>query len=223
MFQEKDFECAQIKSIGMTFYCLVQIDLFVNLSFLQILSQFTIKSSIMENTEQEKKTSFAGSAITYGILTGIGLIVLTLLAYLFDISETNWLSLLGFAVLLAGIILGTLQYRNDGAGGFISYGRALGYGTLISVFTALISSVFIYVFYLYIAPDAHQLIKDAYYDNLIQSNAELNDEQIDKFVNIITSPLLLSIFNFLSYGFIGFIFSLATSAFIKKNDPEEAF
>jgi len=177
----------------------------------------------MENTEQENKTSFAGSAITYGILTGVGLIVLTLLAYLFNISETNWLSLLGFAVLLAGIILGTLQYRNEGAGGFISYGRALGYGTLISVFTAFISSVFIYVFYLYVAPDAHQLIKDAYYDNLIESNTELNDEQIDYLVNLFTSPLMLSIMNFLSFSFIGFIFSLVTSAFIKKNDPEEVF
>ncbi len=176
----------------------------------------------MENMEQEKSTSFAGSAITHGLLTGIGLVVLSLLGYLFNMAGVSWFSYLSYVILLAGIIWGTLQYRNDGSGGFISYGRALGYGTLISVFAALISSIFIIVFYQYIAPDALEQIKAVTAERIIEANPEVTDEQLDVFLRF-TSPLVMAITSIFALTFIGFIFSLVTSAFIKKNDPEEVF
>lgn len=176
----------------------------------------------MENLEQEKKTSFAGSAITHGLLTGIGLIVLSLLGYLFNMAGVRWFSYLSYLILLAGIIWGSLQYRNDAAGGFISYGRALGYGTLISVFAALISSIFVFVFYQYIAPDALEQIKDVTAQGIIEANPDITDEQLDVILRF-TSPLVMSITSIFALTFIGFIFSLVTSAFIKKNDPGEVF
>ncbi len=174
----------------------------------------------MENTEQEKSTSFAGSAITHGLLTGIGLIVLSLLGYLFNMTGVSWFSYLSYVVLLAGIIWGTLQYRNDGSGGFISYGRALGYGTLISVFAALISSIYIFVFYQYVAPDALEQIKAVTAESIIEANPDVTDEQLDMILRF-TSPVVMLITGFFALSFIGFIFSLVTSAFIKKNDPGE--
>ncbi len=87
----------------------------------------------MENVDNIKKNSFFSATLTYGVLTAIGLIMISLMIYLFDLSGITWLSYLAYVVLLAGIILGTIKYRNDDLGGFITYGKALGFGTLVSV------------------------------------------------------------------------------------------
>ncbi len=175
----------------------------------------------MENTEQPKKTSFAAASFTYGLLTAIGLILITFLTYLFNLTEVTWISYLSFIVLIAGIILGTIKFRDDDLGGFISYGRALGLGTLISTFAALISGIFIYIFYSFIAPDAFEQIRILAEQRMIEANPDITDQQLD-FALRMTTPLMGLISTLFSFTFIGFVFSLATSAFLKKKDPLEA-
>lgn len=174
----------------------------------------------MENTEQPKKASLAAASFTYGLLTAIGLILITLLTYLFNLTEVRWISYLSFVVLIAGIILGTIKFRDDDLGGFISYGRALGLGTLISLFASLISGVFVYIFYSFIAPDAFEQIRILAEQRMIEANPDITDQQLDMAMRM-TTPLMGFISTLFSITFIGFVFSLATSAFLKKKDPLE--
>lgn len=54
----------------------------------------------------------------------------------------------------------------------------------------------------------------------------MSDEQIEDFGQMMTkmqSPLVIAISGLLTFGFIGFIISLVTSIFVKKNDEENAF
>jgi hypothetical protein len=87
-------------------------------------------------------------------LTAIGLILLTLIIYFADLLEAKWVSWVGYLILIAGVVIGTRAYRDEVRGGFINYGTALGFGTLSMFFAALIASVFTYLFYVFIAPDA---------------------------------------------------------------------
>ncbi len=177
--------------------------------------------NIEENIIEEKeKTSFAGSSLTHGLLTGVGLILLTLLIYLLDLMAIQWLSYLSYAILIAGIIYGTIQFRNEQSGGYISYGRALGYGTLVSVFAACISGLFVYLFYAVIAPDAMEQLKTLAAEKIIETNPEITDEQLDMVLRF-TNPVLMFISTIFSLSFIGFVFSLVTAAFLKRKDPEE--
>lgn len=177
--------------------------------------------NIEENKiEEKKKVSFAGSSFTHGLLTGVGLIVLTLLIYLLDLMAIRWLSYFSYAILIAGIIYGTIQFRNEKPGGYISYGKALGYGTLVSVFAALIFGVFVYLFYSVIAPDALERVKAIAAENIIEANPEITDQQLDMMLRF-TTPLLMFITTIFSLSFIGFVFSLVTAAFLKRKDPEE--
>lgn len=175
----------------------------------------------MENTEQTKKASLTATSLTYGLLTAIGFILITLLTYLFNLTEITWLSYLTYIVLVAGIIFGTIKFRDDDLGGFISYGRALGLGTLISLFAALISGIFLYVFYSFIAPDAFEQIRMLAEQRIIEANPDITDQQLDLAMRM-TTPLMVLISSLFSVTFIGFVFSLATSAFLKKKDPLEA-
>ncbi len=174
----------------------------------------------MEHIDNVKKSSFFTAALTYGVLTAIGLIMLALMTYVFDLSGVTWFSFLTYVVLLAGIILGTIKYRNEDLGGFITYGKALGFGTLVSVFAAFISGVFIYIFYQYIAPDAMEQIRQASEQAIINANPNISDEELDLVLRF-TSPLVIFISGLFFTSLIGFIFSLATSAFIQKKDPLE--
>ena len=174
----------------------------------------------MENTEQTKKSSMAVTSFTYGLLTGIGLILITLLTYMFNLTEIRWLSYLTYLVLLAGIILGTIKFRDDDSGGFITYGRALGFGTMVSLFAALISGIFLFVFYKFIAPDAFEQLRILAEQNIIAANPDITDQQLDMAMRM-TTPLMILISSLFSITFIGFVFSLATSAFLKKKDPME--
>ncbi len=174
----------------------------------------------MENMREIKKPSITTAALSYGLLTAIALIVLTLIIYMLDLTGVSWISYLAYAFLLVGIILGTIKYREDSEGGFLSYGRALGYGTLVSVFAALISGIFMYVFYQFLAPDAMDQVRVVAAESIIEANPDISDQDLDMMLRF-TSPLLLFLGSLFSISFLGFIFSLVTAAFLKKNDPEQ--
>ncbi len=172
----------------------------------------------MENVEQTKQSTLTSASFTYGLLTAIGLILITLFTYIFNLTEVRWISFLSYVLLLAGIIFGTIKFRDDDLGGFISYGRSFGFGTLVSLFASLISGLFVYVFYKFIAPDAFEQLRIIAEQNMIEANPDITDQQLD-FALRMMSPLMLFISSIFSITFIGAVFSLVTSAFLKKKDP----
>lgn len=174
----------------------------------------------MENNIEIKKKGMFSPALSYGVLIAVGLIILGLVIYIAGLYEYSWISYIGYVMLLAGIILGTINYRDEYAGGFISYGRALGFGTLVSFIAALVTGLFTYVFFQFIAPDALETLKELAEIRILRMDPNASDQQLDlarRFVN----PLLMFLSSLFSYTFMGFIFSLVTAAFLKKKDPME--
>lgn len=172
----------------------------------------------MENVEMNKKTGMFNPALQYGVLIAIGLAILSLVIYLADLVTVNWLSFVGYAILLGGLVFGTHKYRDESLGGYVTYGKALAFGTLTAFLAAIISGVFTYVFYTLIAPDALETLKEAAEIRILQENPNATDQQIDLAMRMI-SPVLLALSAIFGYTFLGFIFSLVTAAFIKKNEP----
>jgi hypothetical protein len=106
-------------------------------------------------------------------------------------------------------------------GGFISYGNALGFGTLSMVFAALIASAFTYLFYVVIAPDAVEKLRFLAEERALDANPNLGYDELEM-IGRFVSPVLIAITTVFSYSFFGFVISLVTSAFLKKTDPLEA-
>ncbi len=160
-------------------------------------------------------------AFYYGVLTAIGLVLLTLVIYFANLMNETWVSWIGYLILIAGVVIGTKAYRDEIRGGFIPYGTALGFGTLTIFFAAVISAVFTFVFYKFIAPDALGQLKIAAEMRALEANPNLSDQELDMVLRFV-SPTLMAITTIFSYTFFGFVISLITSAFLKKNDPLEA-
>jgi hypothetical protein len=175
----------------------------------------------MEQMEETKKSGMFMPAVQYGVLTAIALIALTLFIYFAGLITAKWTSWISYGILLASIFIATTAYRNEHNGGFISYGTALGFGTMTIFFASVITAVFTYIFYKMLAPDALQQVKAAAEVQILKTNPNVTDQELDLAMRFV-SPVLMSITTIFSYTFLGFVISLITSAVLKKKDPLEA-
>lgn len=171
--------------------------------------------------EENQKPSLLKSTMNYGAMLGLSLIIFSLLLWMFDATTNRALAFVNYIIIIAGIVLATKTFRDQEQGGFITYGRALGVGTLTVVFAGIITGFFTYLLYTVIDPGlidkTYAIMEEAYYD------AGMSDSQIETAMNMakrFTNPVMMSVFGFIGSAFLGFIFSLITSIFLKKEgDP----
>ncbi|MDY0343839.1 MAG: DUF4199 domain-containing protein [Lentimicrobium sp.] len=167
----------------------------------------------------EPKVSLFNHALRYGLLTGIAYILLSLLFYSFGLSQQSWVGYASFVVLIAGIIMGTVAYRDKHSGGYLSYGRSLATGVLISLVAGIVMAVYSYLFFKFFEPG----MIDSMMDVAAQSLADkgMAEDQIDQAMSItgkFMTPIWMAVISIFSLTFYGTIFSLITSIFIKKED-----
>jgi hypothetical protein len=167
--------------------------------------------------------SLFNNSLIYGLITGAISIVFSVITYIFDVSISSPIKYFSFLILLAGMIYGTLQYRNSIPGGFISFGKAFTSGFLIVLISAFIASVYTYIFLVFIDPAYLQKIVEQSMDETTAKMVAkgLSEEQMEpalamtrKFLN----PTFMSIIALVSSALVGAILSLIAAAFIKKED-----
>ena len=155
--------------------------------------------------------------MNFGAMLGLTLIIYSLLLWMLDATTNKSLSFVNYIIMIGGIVLATKAFRDNEQGGYITYGRALAVGTLTSAFAAIITSFFTYLLYTVIDPGlidkTYALMEEAYYE------AGMSDSQIEMALNMakrFTNPFMIMVFGFIGSVFMGFIFSLITSIFLKK-------
>ena len=169
---------------------------------------------------EQQKISPAKSALNFGTVLGLILMIISLIIYVFELYDAKWLSYLNYLVLILGIVLGIKRHRDLEKGGHITYGGALGYGTLVSLFAGIILA---FVSYIYLAYVDDGLLKYTLEQQELQMYEQgLSDAQIEQTMSYSSSfatPGVVAIFGVLGNTFIGFIISLIAAAFLKK-EPE---
>ncbi len=179
------------------------------------LSKTLTKKFIM--AAQEKRPTLFSSSISYGIYTGIALIVYSVIIYVLDLTFEKWTSWLNYAILLAGIILSTLQYRNKILGGYISYGQALGFGVLLSLWASILSGIYTFAFYQFIDPEALNQLKIIMEETYLERG--LSPQQVEQAMKVSAftmKPIIMGLILIPTLTFWGFVMSLITSIFLKN-------
>jgi hypothetical protein len=170
--------------------------------------------------EDKSNSSRVKYAMTYGAIIGLTLVVFSVLLYLTDQTFNRTLGLFPYTILLAGIYMGTKAYRDKALGGYIKYGKALLFGLIISVFVGIITVFFNFIMVRYIDPglvDKYMAIMEETFENSRFVQPEMMEDALDRARESMTAVWSLPI-GVLSFTLIGFVFSLITSAFLKK-DP----
>jgi len=165
----------------------------------------------------ENKPSLFQHTMTWGAITGIVLIVYSLILYLAHQTYNQALGFLSYILLIAGIIIGSIAYRDKVLGGFISYKDAFVTGLLITIFAGILSSFFSFILIRYIDPSVVEQSMAKAEEKLIARGMSEDDIEMamEKSREFMGSPLMVLV-GLLSFAFIGTIISLITAAIVKK-------
>ncbi len=173
---------------------------------------------------EEKKSGLWKNALNWGVILGVALIIYSLLMWFLDLSLEKWVSWVSYLIIIGALIVATKSYRDNTLGGVISYGQALGYGTLVVMFGSIVTAIYTYLFMKFIDPEFIDKILLMTEEQLIEKG--IPDEQIEMGIEMqkkFMTPTIMSLGSIPTYTFIGFIISLITSIFLKKKSEEIPF
>lgn len=187
---------------------------------LLILPIITLNHETME--DNQRSTALFQPALQAGIIMGFVLVIFSILTYVLGIMAESYLQWIMYILVIAGIFIFTRKYRDENLGGYINYGRALGFGVVMMIFAALISTIYTYIFYKWIDPSQIEVLKQLSEQKLYERGG-LNEQQIEmalKYSQKFLSPAFLALGVLLNTIFMGFLFSLIISIFIRKKDQQ---
>ncbi|MFW6371930.1 MAG: DUF4199 domain-containing protein [Bacteroidota bacterium] len=161
------------------------------------------------------------NSIYVGAITGGSLVFISFLAYLTDSAFFKFIEGMQMPLLIVAIILGTKYLRDKVLDGAITYGKAVGSGVLISLFTGLLLALYGYI--LRTSLDPQLLEQELTALEEVYLNWGFTEDQVELMVQqykSIFSPVTFSVVGTLSTGFMGLIISLIAAIFLKREaDP----
>ncbi len=170
------------------------------------------------------------TGVRYGLIAGLILIAVGLLFHVSgfaDYSGQNttftWVNnLLTWGILGGALFLAMKQHREE-LGGYMTFGRGFMVGFWATLVIAVVTAVWGYIFFSFVAPDLIDFIAEAQRDAMIDQG--LNDEQIDQatsFTKWMMNPGMLAAFGAIGTLVIGVIISLIVAAISQRKAPESA-
>jgi Protein of unknown function (DUF4199) len=176
-----------------------------------------------------EKTNPGKSAIQFGILFGVIMILELVISYVLDIDPTTnknfgiILNLLNFLILPVSLIwFGCQNYKIKLNNGFISLGECLKIGVFICVIASVIYSVFAAGFNLLIPEYMEDVLKKMR-TMMLKESPDMKAEQVDMAIGMIkkfSNPIISIPITILMYSFFGMIFSLIIGAITKNEKPQ---
>lgn len=172
---------------------------------------------------EEKNTSLIKSSVNSGLMLGLVLVIYSVSLFILDLWLNTWLGLVSFAILIIGVIYATKVYRTA-LGGFISYGQAFLVGALAVLVAGGLTTIYTYLFYTLINPEAIEQVIEKSLEML--ENFNIPEEALDKAMEELTDGTTVSstvINGFFTNVVVGVIISLISAAVMKKDKDMAEF
>ena len=170
----------------------------------------------MENNNQN---SFLKSTMNYGAMLGLAIVVYSLILWMLGLSLSKPLGYVSLLIMIAGIYLGLKLFRDQDSGGYLTYGRALGAGTMIVLFASIITAFYTYIMFKFLDPGLIEKMMLMAEEQMYEKG--ISDDQIEmamKAQSMFVKPGVMAIGGLVYSVFLGFIFTLIIAIFVKK-DP----
>jgi lysylphosphatidylglycerol synthetase-like protein (DUF2156 family) len=167
----------------------------------------------------ENKSNFWKNSLIFGCLVGITLITMSVVLVLTG-KFSSRLQYAGYLILVAGIAVGTLNFRDKYSGGFLTYGRSLASGVLISATAGFLLGIFSFIYAKYVNPGfIEEIMQQVQIEWERQGMSEDQMRIAEKATRWLMQPGMLIFMTLLGYSFWGTILSLIVSAFVKRDPP----
>lgn len=160
--------------------------------------------------------------LNYGLILGVVTILISVVMYVTNsLIEKNWIaSVLGFVVMILAISYGINEYKKSN-GGFLTLGEAIKIGVGIALISGIIGAIYQFIFMTYIEPGFLDQMMQVQFDNMIEQNPDMTEEQIEMSMEMgrkFSSPWITTAFQIVGSLFFGFIISLIAGLAMKKEN-----
>jgi len=163
----------------------------------------------METTAPSKSSV----AIKWTIFSFLTSIILTYAFQFAGISQTSGLKYITFIPYIAFLLLAQKEYR-DKSNGFMTYGEGFMTGFLFAIYTAILSTVFMYLYYKMLSPGTYEEIVKSTQSQMMAKG--LDEETAAKMTATYASITFLTIATLIGGIVTGSIISLIGAAIFKK-------
>jgi hypothetical protein len=166
-----------------------------------------------------------GTKFTYALILTICQAVFSLLMYFTGfqtekLATGQYLQWLAFIIMIVVLYLGIKAVRDEKPGQYITYGQAVGAGTLISLIAGVLSGIYAFIHFKFIntsfADYQLQLIREKW-EQAGMSEAQM--EQAESFTRIFLGPGMQLITTPIAVTLTGLLISLVLAVFLKRNPP----
>lgn len=161
-------------------------------------------------------------SLIYGAGTGVGMILLTLILYVANLYMNQVLQYLGLVIMVAGMVIGSLQYRKVQMKGFMTYGQAFSVNFLIGLFSTIVSIIFFFFYVRYINTGLVEEMLAMTRTKMEAKAGSMSQDQIDQAMAMterFMSPVWMAIWGLLGNTFFAAVFALIIGIFVKKDNP----
>lgn len=166
---------------------------------------------------------------TYGFLIALGGAILTMALFALDMhtienmaagQKWGWL---GMVISIAGIALGMREWRNEVGQGVMGYGRAVGTGVLISIWSALFSGIFTFIYFKFINPGfTEAMVQFQMAEMERKGMPAATIEQAEGVLRFMSSTPMLTIMATIMSVIFGIVISLILAAIFKSKPGQSA-
>jgi len=163
-------------------------------------------------------------ALNNGVIIGIVLIFYALLLWVLSVDREHWINYFSYLFMLAGVILAVKQYREKN-NGFLSYSQAFLNGFLTLLFAGILTSIYIVVFFQFVAPAEVEKMIEIAEEKMVEQNPNMTDEQIDVamgYAVMFMKPWAMAIMALIVNAIAGLIIAAIVAAFMKKEEQHFA-
>ena len=161
-------------------------------------------------------------AMQYGLMLGVAGSLVYLIFYFMNADPGSRLpTWIGYLLMIVFITLGIKSYRDQDLAGYISYGKSLGTGVLVGLFSGIILAAFTVLMFTVIDPGLAEKVLQASEQKWIESG--MGDEEISmamKWAEKFLTPSFLFVFTLVGNVFMSVLFSLIISIFMRKESHE---
>jgi glucan phosphoethanolaminetransferase (alkaline phosphatase superfamily) len=168
----------------------------------------------------EQTVTPSSAAIRYGLIVGLICVIYSFILAMLDESMNRWLGAISYLFLIGGMVM-AFKYYKEHNDGFMSFGKGLKIGTLMSLIVGLLTSVFMYIYIKFIDGSMMERIMEV---QRAEMEAKGMDEaQIDRSMEIaakFSTPEMIMVWGTVGFVIMGFIIALVVSGIMKHSRPE---
>ena len=167
----------------------------------------------------EEKLTTKQVGMKYGIYLALVSIIYSLILQIAGLAANQALGYVGFIFTIVALVLGHNEFKKSNE--FMSYGQGLGLSMITISISAVLSSIFTYVYVKFVDDSLIELTRTAAEEQLMERG--MSDAQIEQAMEMqakFSTPEMIMVFALFFGILFGFIIALIVTAITKKTDPE---